>query len=364
MPETHSDARPSVSIVIPCRNEEGLIGRCLRSVAAFDYPQERLEVLVADGMSTDGTLDEIRRVAETTGLNVRVAPNPAFVVPAGLNLAIGQARGDVILRLDAHSAYPTDYVSRCVRLLGETKADNVGGRAVAVPRHGGATARTLAAVWNHGFGVGRSPFRTRRTPGEVDTVPFGCFRRELFDRLGPFDSRLHRGQDYEFNQRIRSRGGRIWYDPSLVVHYQSRSDWPSFWRYAYANGKWVPLMHVLYPYTFRLRHAVPGMFTLYLLALIALGVICAAFGAGDAWLIWLCLPLALYTLLMLAASLQTAQREGWELLPLLPAAFFTFHFLYGLGSLAGLARAVARRYPWATETAGDALPSPVKDRSA
>ena len=197
---------PEVSVIVPCRNEVKYIAACLDSVLANDYPKERLEVLVVDGMSEDGTRAVVERYARTCPF-IRLVDNPRRVTPAALNLGIASARGSAIMIMGAHAAYPSGYISELVTWLRHSGADAVGGRCVTRPGRESVTGRAIAAAVSHPFGIGNSHFRTGAAePRWVDTVPFGCYRRDVFERVGVFDEELVRNQDDEFNHRILRQG--------------------------------------------------------------------------------------------------------------------------------------------------------------
>jgi len=206
-----------VTVIVPCRNERRYIAACLDSILATAYPADRLEVLVVDGASDDGTRDAVRAYAAREP-RVRLLDNPRRSAPAALNLGIRAARGEIIARMDAHVVYPPHYLPVLVEALLETGADNVGCPIVTLPADESATARAIACALSHPFGVGNSRFRigsaVRR---EVDTVPFGCFRRDVFDRVGLFDEELIRNQDDEFNFRLIRSGGRVLLVPDVAA---------------------------------------------------------------------------------------------------------------------------------------------------
>src|SRR5688572_7628844 len=200
---------PKVTVILPCRNEARYIGPCLDSILAGAYPADLLEILVVDGHSTDETRALVKDYAARHP-QVRLLDNPARIVPTALNIGIRAATGDVIARMDAHVIYPPEYLPRLVAALEESGADNVGGCVITLPADGTATAQAIAIALGQPFGVGNSHFRIGSPKARfVDTVPFGCFRRELFNRVGMFDEELVRNQDDEFNARIISRGGKI-----------------------------------------------------------------------------------------------------------------------------------------------------------
>ena len=192
---------PLVTIVIPCRNEEDWIGPCLDSILQNDYPKDRLDVLVIDGMSNDGTRSALQPFLEQHS-SIRLLDNPQKTTPAALNVGIAAAQGEVIMRMDAHYEYPTNYISRLVHWLQESGADNVGGVLRMEPATDAPMARAIAVAVTHPFGIGNAYYRLGVSkPRSVDTVPFGCYRREVFERIGNFDEDLLRNQDLEFNLR-------------------------------------------------------------------------------------------------------------------------------------------------------------------
>src|SRR6266571_747065 len=189
-----------VSIIIPVRNEEEYIRACLQSLVEQNYPASECEIIVVDGQSSDRTREIIEEIGERNS-QVRCLDNPAGIVPTAMNIGIRAARGEVIIRADGHNVYPRDYAANCVKWLEETGAENVGGPWLTVAADDSFSARLLAAILSSPFGVGNSKFRTSREEGFVDTVPFGAFRREIFERIGMYNGKLVRNQDNELNAR-------------------------------------------------------------------------------------------------------------------------------------------------------------------
>jgi glycosyltransferase involved in cell wall biosynthesis len=322
-----------VSVVVPCRNEAATIRNCLLSLASSSYPRERLECLVVDGASTDSTAAIVADLCREHPW-IRLLRNPRGITPVSLNLGIRNACGEIILRLDAHATYPPDYVSKCVYYLERFGADNVGGVIRTVPAGDTLIARTLARVLSHPFGIGNSSFRTGvREPREVDTVPFGCFRKSVFQRVGLFHEKLARSQDMEFNVRLKRAKGLIVLVPDIVSNYISRSTLRSFLKHSFQNGIWAlyPLKFVRLP--FSPRHYAP---LIAVLALVGLGAASlfqprVALGLASAVL--------LYVLASLCAALQISLRErSPSYLLSAPLAFAGLHLSYGLGSVVGLVR--------------------------
>ena len=212
-----------MSVVIPCRREVDVIAGVLASVIATDYPHDRLEVLVVDGMSDDGTRAIVGEVAAGQPL-VRLLDNPKRVIPAALNIGIALARGEIIVRMDAHTRYPPEYIRRCVEGLLATGADNVGGPCLTLPREQTLAAQAFATVLSHPFGVGNALYKLGISkPIEVDAVPFGCMWRKRMLEIGPYDERIARSEDFGFNIRLRARGGRLVLLPDITSYYYARS---------------------------------------------------------------------------------------------------------------------------------------------
>lgn len=321
-----------VSVVIPCRNERDYIARSLDSVLANDYPREDVEILVVDGMSDDGTR-RILRAYRRRVPRLRLLDNPARSTAAGLNIGVRRARGSVIVRMDAHNVYDRHYISRSVRYLDEYGVDNVGGLWVTRPGADTRAARAIALASSHRFGVGNARYRTgARGPMLVDTVPFGCYRREVFDRIGLFDPGAPRTEDDEFNLRLVRSGGRILLAPDIVSYYYARPDYPRIWRMFYQYGLYKPLVFRKTGTLATLRQTVPPLF---LLSLAASGVFACL---APAALVLFSLVAGAYLVASAAVSLTLAARHGPLLFPYLVAAFAAGHAGYGLGYLEGMFR--------------------------
>lgn len=331
--------RPFVSVIIPCRNEKGFIGVCLDSVLSCDYPRARMEILVADGMSEDGTRAILAGYARRDE-RVIVVDNPRRHTPGALNMAIARARGDVIVRMDAHAAYPTNYISRLVEWLICSGADNVGGTWKTCPGDDSAKSRAIAFVLAHPFGVGNAHYRLGiSAPKWVDSVPFGCYRRDVFQRIGNFDEELLRNQDDELNQRLIRAGGRILLVPDVSSRYFARSSLRKLWRTYYQYGVFKPLVVRKTGGIYTARQLAPALLVLYLLALPA----AVASAPGAAML--LVIPGSAYLAAAFGLALRGGLRDGLEMAPFVPLGLLTLHLSYGFGYLRGLARAArgARR---------------------
>jgi succinoglycan biosynthesis protein ExoA len=324
---------PLVSILIPCYQERGFIVACLESVRNFTVPAGwTTEVFVIDGGSTDGTPDLVKTFAARTP-GIQLLHNPRRAQAYALNLGIQRSKADYILRLDAHSEYPPDYLERCIETAIRTGADNVGGRIRTRPRNSSYQASLVQALTTHPFGVGNS-FRTGAPEGPADTVPYGFFRRDTFDRFGLFDERLLRAQDFEFNKRIVTRGGKIWLNPEIILEYFQQPTLAKFLeKQVVYEAPYNAYMWYLAPYTFTPRHAVTAVFVLGLLVGIPLAF---AFTWARVLLLG---ALGLYALLAIfSAATQAVRYRQPAHLFTLPFAFLSYHLTHGGGVVLGLLR--------------------------
>lgn len=319
---------PLVSIIVPCYNERTTIQQLLKAVYAQSFPRQDMEVVVADGMSIDGTRREIAAFQrEHPDLCVRVVDNPQRDISAGLNRAIAAAQGEYVVRLDAHSEPYPDYVARCIDALETGRGDNVGGVWEIRPRNSSWQARAISAAAAHPFGVGDARYRVGGSAQAVDTVPFGAFRRSLVEEVGGFDESLLTNEDYEFNVRVRKAGGVVWLDPLIRTVYFARATLAELARQYWRYGYWKARMLLRYPETFRWRQ-LAGAFVLSFLVLGLLGI----WFPAARWL--LVLEMVFYGLLLLFAGVQVAWRE--RELPLIwgvPLAIATMHFSWGTAFL-------------------------------
>jgi GT2 family glycosyltransferase len=266
--------------------------------------------------------------------------NPQRIVPTAMNIGIRAARGQWIIRIDAHSEYPADYLTRCLEMSRQTRMDNVGGSVVTMPGDDGAQGSLVQALTTHSFGVGNSGFRIGASAGKADTVPYGCYRRELFDRIGLYDERLVRNQDYELNARLRRAGGSIWYDPGIRIRYYNQGTLKGLLRQALVTGQWNSWMWYVAPYSVAWRHVAPAAFVSGLLGAVLLLFLAPLLG-------WLALGVALlpYFAAGVVASFQQSRRYGRWMFPCLPLLFFVYHMAYGLGELWGICLLGVRRAP-------------------
>ncbi len=321
---------PKVSVIIPCRNEARYIRPVVDSVLSSDPPKGELEIIVVDGMSDDGTREVLAEYEMKYPERVRVLDNPKKVVPSSLNMAIRAARGEIIVRLDAHAYYEKDYIAQCVEWLERSEADNVGGTCLVEPTEDTLIDRALARSIGHPFGSGDAHHKTSQSsePRYVDTVAFGCFRKELFNRIGYFREDMARSQDMEFNIRLRKGGGKILWVPHIKSRYQARSGLRRIVPYYFSNGFWVLFPLKLGVWAFRPRHLVPFAFVAWLVLAAAL----------SPWLLWARVALlsasAAYACAALLAGIHVAAVERRiEYVLTLPPAFFLLHAIHGIGTM-------------------------------
>ncbi len=320
---------PTVTVIMPIRNEVSFIERSLAAVLAQDYPADRLEVLVVDGVSSDGTRDIVQRMLAGRP-NARLLDNPRRIVSTALNRGLAEARGEVIVRVDGHTVIAPDYVQRCVEAIVETGAECVGGPMHAVGETPFGEATALAT--SHPFGVGSSRFHYAAEPQPVDSAYMGAWPRQVFDRIGRFDEELIRNQDDEFNYRLRAAGGRIWLYPRIRSTYYARSTFRSLWRQYFQYGYWKVRVFQKVPGSAQWRHWAPPLFALAVVgglpAALLLPAVRPCYAGG----------LVLYFVVNLVVSARLAAHAGWRHLTRLPLAFATLHLAYGLGFWAGMAR--------------------------
>jgi glycosyltransferase involved in cell wall biosynthesis len=320
---------PSVSIIIPCYNEQATIRKLLEAVYAQTFPRADLEMVIADGMSTDGTRSEIGAFTIAhPDLRIAIAENPVQSIPSALNCALKETQGEFIVRLDAHSVPYPDYIERCVADLQAGLGENVGGVWEIQPSSTTWMAQSIAAAASHPLGVGDALYRHASKASKVDTVPFGAFKRELLALVGFFDESLHSNEDYEFNTRIRKAGGTIWLDPAIRSVYFARSTLSALARQYSRYGYWKWRMLRRYPETLRWRQGLPPLFVLSLLVGIGLAVFLPVFR------IILAAEVSVYCLILLIAGFHTSRKQKIALLGIgLPIAIATMHIAWGAGFL-------------------------------
>lgn len=322
---------PSVSVIIPCRNEEKTIQLVLDAIHAQTYPRQLLQVVIADGFSEDRTREKIADFKTAhPDLDVLVVDNPQRVIPAGLNAAIKVSIGELIVRMDAHSIPNPDYVALCVDVLERDIAQNVGGVWNIQPGKDSWIARSIAAAAGNPLAVGDAHYRFTDKAAYVDTVPYGSYKRELFEQIGLFDETLLANEDYELNTRILQSGGKIWLDPKIRCTYFARSNLRALAKQYYGYGFWKVQMLKRYPETLRWRQVLPPAFLLGLALTLLVGI----FWKPSLYLFTA--VLGLYLLILLAVGIHMAIKKRDILMMIgVPLAIITMHFSWGAGFFAG-----------------------------
>lgn len=337
-----------ISVIVPCRNERRHICPFLDSLLAQEIdPDWELEILVADGLSDDGTRDLLRQYSQRNP-EVRCIDNPGRIVSTGLNAAIDAASGEVIVRMDAHTIYAKDYIRQCVRVLRESGADNVGGPWVAEGQ--GAMGQSIAAAFRSPFCTGGGKAHDPNYEGEVDTVYLGCWPRSVFDRIGKFDPCLVRNQDDELNFRLRRLGGRIRQSPRIKSSYVPRGSLGALFRQFQQYGFWKVAVIRKHRALASWRHAVPALFVGSILTGLALIAVTGMLGmTALTWMFGIAVAavLGVYSLACCAAAMEFAGRLNFRALLLLPIVISTYHVAYGLGFLAGICKIRRRSSPTA-----------------
>lgn len=322
-----------VSIIIPCRNEVNFISKVLDNIINQDFDKDCMEVLVVDGQSTDQT-ESIIKEYTTKYSYIRYLNNPHLTVPFALNQAIKESKGDVLIRMDAHSEYPVNYISKLTENLFLLDADNVGGIWNTVAGKKGLISESIALATSSLFGIGNAHYRLGTDiPKIVDTVPFGCFRRDIFERIGLFDTELTRNQDDEFNARIIQNGGKIYLIPDVEIKYYARSTWSKMSLMFYQYGLFKPLVNRKLKKPATIRQFFPlGFIMLLCWILITPFIWMPAFLLGV-------FTLTIYSILNIVTSFLLAKKSNnYALLLTLPITFVLIHTSYGWGYLIGIVR--------------------------
>lgn len=328
-----------VSVIVPCRNEAPFISACLDSILGNDYPKDRLEILVVDGMSEDSTRSIVKTYDRTHAV-IRVLDNPKKHVTAAVNVGVKAAKGEVIMIMGgAHAIYTPNYISNCVRCLQAYNVENVGGVIVATPADETLVAKGIALALSHPFGAGNSYFRIgSKQPRWVDTVFGGCYRREIFEKLGLWNEDLSRGSDMDFHIRLKQAGGRTLLVPDIVAYYYPKSTLTAFAEHNFDDGFWAFYPLKFGKKIFSWRHIVPLAF---LVSLVVSGVLAPFLQTFQEIFVGIG---GMYLVTNLAASFHVALREhSWSYLVVLPAAFAVRHLAYGAGALVGLPVALTGR---------------------
>jgi len=329
-----SDSVPTVTVIVPIRNEEAYIAKCLHSIVEQDYPKDSLEVLVVDGLSDDRSREIVEKFRREHAF-IRLLDNPRRIIPAAMNIGIKETAGEVIIRVDGHCRLVPDYISQCVRYLEETEAACVGGAIESIGQT--PMARAISLAMSSPFGVGDAYFRYAQKERYVDTLAFGAYRRQVFDQIGLFDEELMRNEDYDLHYRLRQAGEKILLTPAVKSFYYTRGTLGQLWAQYFWYGFWKVRMLRKHPRSARIRQLVSPLFVLVLLLSGALSPISRL----AAWVF--ALVIASYLSLSLAFSFSIAAHSGWRYLPILPVIFACLHLSWGLGFLYSLAELTFQR---------------------
>jgi cellulose synthase/poly-beta-1,6-N-acetylglucosamine synthase-like glycosyltransferase len=336
------DMLPIVTVILPCRNEEEFIAGCLDSLVSSDYPKDRLEVLVVDGMSEDGTREILAGYTARHEF-IKMIENVKRTTPCAFNRGIEKSHGDIIMIMGMHATYASDYISKCVKYLIEYGADNVGGGMVTVPRDGSLMGKAIAQALSHKFGVGNSMFRTgTKKPAYVDTVFGGCYKRDVFDKIGMFNEKLTRNQDIELNYRLKKSGGRILLVPEISCKYYARSEIKPFLANTWGNAVYTMISlreSEITPVS--LRHLIPLAFVSSLIVSAALSIFFPVFLWALSAILFSYASAALYFSFRISKD-----RKDPKLLLAMPPVFGLLHIGHGLGSLYGALCLLASKRFW------------------
>lgn len=320
---------PTVSIIIPMRNEEKFIEGCIGSILKCDYPRELIEIIVVDGRSDDVSRELVSNMAKKYG-NILLLDNEKKIVPTAMNIGIRKAKGDFIIRMDSHSEYAPDYVSKCVEYSKMTGADNVGGPMQAIGKT--LIQKAVALATSCPFGVGNSKGHFEDIEGYYKAVYLGAYKRGVFQKIGLYDEELIRNQDEELNWRLIKNGSKIYITPNIKSYYYPRSSLRKLWKQYYEYGFWKVRLLQKHLRMMEIRHFIPATFIITFMT----GFILSFFNSMFFYL--LVMISMIYLIFNLFSSLKIAKKEGWKYLMILPLVFTTLHFSYGVGFLLGLVK--------------------------
>ena len=322
-----------VSIIIPVKNEEKYIGKCLESMLKQDFPKSQMEIIVVDGMSSDSSKKVVKSYINSyPDTDLDILDNKKEIVPAAMNLGIREAKGDYIIRIDAHSRYEDDYISKCVEYLdNKPEVWNVGGPMRAISDS--FLGKAISFIHHCPFGLGGGKFHNSEFEGYVDTVYLGAFRREVFDEVGLYNEKLVRNQDIELNSRIRNAGGKIYLTPEIKSYYYNRDTVSGFIKQNFRNGLWNIITTKINSNALSLRHFIPLIFVL---SIILGGELFFVPNFSLIGKIIFLGVLSSYFLVAFYFSLAILKEKGLKYFIITPFLFFMLHFSYGLGSIFGL----------------------------
>lgn len=322
---------PLVSVILPTLNEEKTIEKTIISFIESDY--QNVELIVVDGMSSDRTREIVERLKEKYPNKIRLLENSKKYTPSGINIGIKNANGKYIMLASGHASYSKNYISACVQALENNECDVAGGVMEVLPRSSSVKAVAISEILKHPFGIGGAKYRTNNQKKEyVDTVAYGIYKREIFEKVGLFNEELIRNQDIEFNIRLKNAGYKILLIPEARAYYYARDTYTKLWQNNYSNGFWVTHSSKFVKRAYRPRHLVPMLFVLYLISLLLL-----LLPVNRVLKFLYALPASLYLALSIYFSSQVAIKH--KKIALVPYTFFSFlvlHISYGIGSIVGI----------------------------
>ncbi|HRS53339.1 MAG TPA: glycosyltransferase family 2 protein, partial [Bacteroidales bacterium] len=313
------DKLPYISLILPCHNEEIFIEKCINSILENEYPSEKIELLVIDGLSTDNTVNIVKKYIDKH-IKIKIFTNHKKYFPAAVNIGINNSKGDYIFILGAHAVYHKNYFSKCIETALRTNADNVGGVLITDGLNKSIIGKGITIVLSHPFGVGNSTFRTGSNKEiEVDTVFGGCYKKEVFKNIGLFNENLISSSDIDFNKRLKKNNGKIILNPSIQATYYTRTNFKKFIINNFRNGFWA-----VYPIKFvdyipvSARHFIPFFFFIG----ITIGLFLIPFSniIKNIYLTTICI----YFLITILISLKYIFKNPLYLF-ILPFLFFTLH---------------------------------------
>lgn len=336
---------PLVSIIVLCRNEEKFISSCLDSIIANNYPKDKLEVLVVDGMSEDGTRVLVERYEKKYPF-IKMINNFKKLIPFACNEGIKNSNGDPVMIMSAHAMYEKDYIRKCVDASQKYNADNVVGTWKILPRGNNLSEKAIVLALSSSFGVGNAKYRTvsnkKKDVEYVDTGAYGCFKKSVFKNVGLFNENLSRGEDMEFNLRLKKAGGKIILVPDAVVYYYARTDFSSFCKHNLRNGAWA-IIPFKYSSTLpvSIRHLVP-------LAFISSLIISGVLSLFLQIFIWpfLFIICSYFLCNIYFSTVIAAKKKSIKYFFMMPIVYGSLHITYGLGSLWGLLKTIISKQFW------------------
>ena len=325
----NTSVRPFVTVILVTRNEKNHIEASLNSLFNQTYPKECYEIVIVDGMSTDETPDIINRLAESynkSNLEIRIFQNPKKILSAGWNIGIKEAKGNYVVRIDAHAEAASNFIEKSVETMMRVDAVCVGGKLTTKSLPGDKTV--ISKVLSSRFGVGGSSFRVSNTEGYADTAVYGLYKKEIFEKVGYFNESFVRNQDIEMHGRIKRAGGKFYFNPEIECIYYARNSTAKMMRQAHGNGKWNMILFKKAKASLSIRHLVPFAFVLFLLFAIV--------GGCFYWPIWLVGAGVLLLHLTLGLIAGIAKTKRFVEFIQMPILFMLLHISYGIGYFSGI----------------------------